>query len=224
MFEKLLPIVKSKKGFVGVLFLFYGVIRGIISLLGDVAFVVDYIAPVTSFLASGAGNLVAVILGIFLILWALYGQQLISEPGSTVAVKPEALTEPTSEGDEQQRLTQPPQQLPEDLASASYIKDQTLHIFDLARRRTTIKGKTFEDCDIHGPAVAAVLGGTDFMDCTFAEGVDHSSLVWHPEPNRPSYVGAIGLEECIFRRCNFVRVGLLVKVDYGDQQGNATNL
>ena len=123
-----------------------------------------------------------------------------------------------------QHPPRPPREITDESASASYIKDRALYIFDLARRSTIIKDKTFEDCDIHGPAVAAILSGTDFIDCTFAEGGNHSSLIWTPEPSRNSYVGAIGLEECIFRRCNFRNVGLLTRIDYGGQQGATTEL
>ncbi|CAN5580104.1 hypothetical protein BH24ACT20_BH24ACT20_01110 [soil metagenome] len=97
-------------------------------------------------------------------------------------------------------------------SSSSYFKNQTLHIFDLARRRTIIKDKTFEDCEIHGPAVVAPIGNTDFVDCTFAEAVDRNSLVWSPTEEERNYVGSIGLENCIFRNCNFYRIGLLTHI------------
>lgn len=114
--------------------------------------------------------------------------------------------------------------------SATYFKDEAIHIFDLARRRTIAKGKTFEDCDIYGPAVVAVMEGTDFDDCHFAEAGDMSSLVWEPSVNRSDHIGVVGLAGCIFRRCNFVRVGLLTKIDFGQggnvegQQDDATSL
>ena len=97
-------------------------------------------------------------------------------------------------------------------SSSSYFKYETLHIFDLARRRTIIKGKTFEDCEIHGPAVVAPMGNTDFVDCTFAEAVDRNSLVWTPTEEERNYVGGIGLEDCIFRNCNLYRIGLLTRI------------
>ncbi len=101
--------------------------------------------------------------------------------------------------------------------SASYYKDEDIYLFDLARRRALIKDKTFEDCHIRGPAVAAVMFGTDFIDCTFAEGSDHDALIWRPDMSRSGYLGAIGLENCIFRRCNFVTIGLLTKLEYSDE-------
>jgi hypothetical protein len=222
--ERLFLLLKSKKGFVGAVILFYGAIRSVISFLGDITFAMDYVGPAVDFLASGAGNLVAIGLGVLLLLWALYSQETASESVSSATLSPEAIPGSATTNTTPQHPPRPPREITDDLASASYIKDQALYIFDLTRRRAIIKGKTFEDCDIHGPAVAAVLNGTDFIDCTFAEGGDHSSLVWLPDPSRGSYVGAIGLEECIFRRCNFRDVGLLTRLTYGDEQGEATDL
>jgi ABC-type multidrug transport system fused ATPase/permease subunit len=102
--------------------------------------------------------------------------------------------------------------------SASYFKDEAIHIPDLARNRTVIKNKTFEDCDIYGPAVLAVMGSTDFEDCEFAERANFDALVWPVSTNRADHTGAIGAENCMFRRCNFLRVGLLANLVYPNEE------
>ncbi len=106
--------------------------------------------------------------------------------------------------------------------SGSYFKDETIFLPDMARRRVVVKDRTFDDCDIYGPAVAAVMIGTDFIDCTFAEAGDRETLVWPPDMQRRGYLGVVGLENCIFRRCSFITVGLLADVNWPDEKDEAT--
>ena len=68
-----------------------------------------------------------------------------------------------------------------------------------------IKGKTFTDCVIQGPAVIAVLSGTTFEGCNMGAASDAASLLFAPQG--PRLVGAIGLQECRFVRCRFVQIG-----------------
>lgn len=102
--------------------------------------------------------------------------------------------------------------------SASYIDGKSLYLSDLTRQNWIVRNRTFENCFIRGPAVVAVMVGTDFINCSFAEGGDQKSLVWPVGPGRADHVGAIGLEGCIFRNCTFLRVGLLVNLT--DAEGN----
>ncbi|WP_420470404.1 hypothetical protein [Brevundimonas sp. FT23042] len=68
-----------------------------------------------------------------------------------------------------------------------------------------IKGKTFTDCVIQGPAVVAVLGGTTFDGCNMGAASDPTSLLF--TPRGPQMVGVIGLQDCRFVRCRFVQIG-----------------
>jgi hypothetical protein len=95
----------------------------------------------------------------------------------------------------------------------SYFKDQELWIADFARRSVVIKDKVFEDCQIFGPAVLAPFNPGTFDDCSWAEAADPEAVLWEVDPDRETYVGAIGLENCVFRRCHFARVGILVTPD-----------
>jgi hypothetical protein len=68
-----------------------------------------------------------------------------------------------------------------------------------------IRGKTFTDCVIEGPALVAVLKGTTFDGCNMGAASDPRSMLF--ESKGPRLVGAIGLEDCAFVRCRFVQIG-----------------
>ena len=68
-----------------------------------------------------------------------------------------------------------------------------------------VRGKTFTDCVIEGPALVAPLGSTTFDGCNMGAAADPRSLMFAPQG--PVLVGAIGLEDCKFVRCRFVQVG-----------------
>jgi hypothetical protein len=68
-----------------------------------------------------------------------------------------------------------------------------------------IKGKTFTDCVIQGPALVAVLAGTTFDGCNMGAATDAKSMLFTPQG--PQLVGAIGLQDCRFIRCRFVQIG-----------------
>lgn len=96
---------------------------------------------------------------------------------------------------------------------APYIHNRSLYIFDLAHKNTTIRGRTFEDCQVYGPAIVAPYYGEWPFDeaCTWEEAVDPINLLWASIPNLDrQYIGVIGLDNCTFRNCSFVRVGMLV--------------
>lgn len=70
---------------------------------------------------------------------------------------------------------------------------------------TTLKGKTFTDCLIQGPALVAIVGETTFDGCNMGRVTDVRSLTFTPQGSL--LVGAIGLEDCRFVRCQFEQVG-----------------
>jgi hypothetical protein len=68
-----------------------------------------------------------------------------------------------------------------------------------------IRGKTFEDCKLYGPAVIAPIGSHDisFLRCVFD--APPEMLFW--DSNADRVVGPIGMESCTFNRCEFHNIG-----------------
>lgn len=99
--------------------------------------------------------------------------------------------------------------LPPDALARRRLEGQPIHIADLARNETRIRGWTFEDCTIYGPAILASLPGTIIHEPTWmGEKVD--DILYVADGDR-RWEGVIGLQDCTLRRCTFVRIGLLVK-------------
>jgi hypothetical protein len=87
-----------------------------------------------------------------------------------------------------------------------YIRGRTLRIAELARDDLIIRSRTFEDCDIYGPAVLIAVGTGIMQECGF-EG-DAETVFWEIPAERVRIAGAIALEDCVFRRCRFSKIGL----------------
>ena len=81
-------------------------------------------------------------------------------------------------------------------------RDTPVHIADIAPPDDVLAGVTFENCEIIGPAVL-MPRGSEFRGCEF----DGPRILWTIEPGR-YYIGAIAVDECLFDRCRFRRVGL----------------
>ncbi len=86
-------------------------------------------------------------------------------------------------------------------------RDQTVRLGDLAALEDVLTGLTFENCEIVGPAVVALLGDTQVTDCHWTGDAD--AVLW-PAHGREQVVGAIGLKDCVITGCRFFRVGMLV--------------
>lgn len=69
-----------------------------------------------------------------------------------------------------------------------------------------IRGKTFTECVIEGPAVMAVLTGTFFESCAMGTTTDAKTLLYRPVGNT-KMAGVVGVADCRFVRCRFVQVG-----------------
>jgi hypothetical protein len=76
----------------------------------------------------------------------------------------------------------------------------TVKIADLAGKDGFIRGRTFEDRTIVGPAVLVVVSGGGMHDCSFPN-APVEQFVWLL-PDHP-VLGPIGLVDCTFRRCTF---------------------
>ncbi|MDO8613729.1 MAG: hypothetical protein Q7R32_13060 [Dehalococcoidia bacterium] len=94
---------------------------------------------------------------------------------------------------------------PEHLAPA-YLRGLTIRIADMVREDLVIRDRTFEECEIFGPAVLIPLGAGVLQECSF-EG-DPASVFWEIPSGRVAIAGAIGLQDCVFKRCKFRRIGL----------------
>ena len=68
-----------------------------------------------------------------------------------------------------------------------------------------IRGKTFTDCVIEGPAVVAMVDGVTFDGCNMGVTTDPTSLFYKGQG--PVLIGAVGLADTRFIRCRFVQVG-----------------
>lgn len=68
-----------------------------------------------------------------------------------------------------------------------------------------VRGKTFTDCLIEGPAVMAVMGGTTFESCAMGTTSDTDNLLYKPQGTK--LAGVVGMADCTFVRCRFVQVG-----------------
>ena len=69
-----------------------------------------------------------------------------------------------------------------------------------------IADKTFTDCLIEGPAVMAVMNGTQFDSCAMGTTSDVENLLFRPV-GKKKMAGVVGMSNCRFVRCRFVQVG-----------------
>lgn len=93
-----------------------------------------------------------------------------------------------------------------DWQTDNHIVQRTFRIVDLAPNDDIIRGRTFEDCTIYGPAVLLPLDNVTLEDNTFE--ADLEAFFWELPEERTHVLGAVGLSECVFRRCIFRRIGL----------------
>lgn len=76
----------------------------------------------------------------------------------------------------------------------------------LADERSMIENQVFEDCEIRGPAMLALVGQFEMSNCVFDGTFD--SLFFEVAEGR-HVLGVIGVRGVAFRRCRFVNVGML---------------
>jgi len=90
----------------------------------------------------------------------------------------------------------------------SYIRGRLINLLDLLPPggAPIISNRTIEDCEIRGPAMIVILGPVTISGANF-DG-DINSLFVDVPPNR-QIVGAIGLRDCVFRRCRFTAIGII---------------
>ena len=99
-----------------------------------------------------------------------------------------------------------PQELPSDAASRKHISRMSFRILELLPRgEIVIRGKTFEDCTIHGPSLLVLLGAGILERCDY--GGDENSMFWEIAEVPVMAEGVIAVVDCVFRRCTFVGIG-----------------
>jgi cell division protein FtsB len=106
----------------------------------------------------------------------------------------------------------------EELANR-HLSNRPFYITDLTRSDTMVRRWTFEDCDILGPAVVAPLVGTVIENPTYV-GDRPEHIEWRTSPERAEHIGAIGLEDCVIRRCTFINIGVVVNPERGSGSEN----
>ena len=79
---------------------------------------------------------------------------------------------------------------------------------------SAIEGRTFIDCELHGPAVIVPIVGCDFSGCNLgsADG-DMANLMLQPLGSS-RVTGCIPFRECRFERCRFLAVGYTGAPDF----------
>ncbi len=88
---------------------------------------------------------------------------------------------------------------------ATYYSGERIKLADfvVAGGAALIVGKTFENCTLFGPAILNRKNAPLLEGCSQAEPLIYIEV----QPDTP-LVGAIRVEDCVFRRCHFVGVGL----------------
>jgi len=91
-----------------------------------------------------------------------------------------------------------------DELSARYITQKSFHLYQVAFENN-ISDRTFEDCDIYGPAVIFMSGVGHVHECGFVgpkEGLYISA-------KQSIVVGPIHAINCSFRKCRFYGIGFI---------------
>ena len=90
----------------------------------------------------------------------------------------------------------------------SYLRGRSVYLLDLIPpgAQPIISDRIFEDCEVRGPAMIALLNVNTITDSLFDGDID--SLFVEVADKR-IIVGAIGLQSCVFRRCRFTQIGII---------------
>lgn len=96
----------------------------------------------------------------------------------------------------------------DELGGERFAVRKRVRLADLVGHDSIIRDLTFEDCEIHGPMVVMSTGrGVGFFDdnCTW----DGGKAAVFITATKPKVGGAVGLENCIFRRCRLYNVAIM---------------
>lgn len=86
----------------------------------------------------------------------------------------------------------------------SVLQHKNIRVVDLAMQDPIIRNRTFEDCQIYGPAVF-LNERCNMYDCDMDAGREagfiktSNAILW----------GVIKFQDCVFRRCSFYKIGFI---------------
>ena len=102
----------------------------------------------------------------------------------------------------------------DDLSRETIFTGKTLALHDLPMIRShkgcVIKGITFDDCIIYGPAMIKTIEGCFFSECDFGIPVDpkgYDALRLNVPKSKKWLVGIFYLDRCVFKNCSFRFIG-----------------
>jgi hypothetical protein len=97
---------------------------------------------------------------------------------------------------------------PEALMPA-YLHDMNIRIADLAIENTYIRNKTFERCELWGPAVVILSGNTVVNHLSMGiPSLENMNDIFVDTTN-PRILGAVTFDNCVFRSCGLHLVGFI---------------
>ncbi len=106
-----------------------------------------------------------------------------------------------------------------DVARTEFSKESIwlprLSVEHLNAGHDAIRGKTFTDCLIEGPAVLMPTADVTFESCHMGTAKDPRNLLLAPVGDLVT--GAIGVADCRFIRCRFLFVGFVGEAAFRDQ-------
>lgn len=89
--------------------------------------------------------------------------------------------------------------------TAKHLSGHTISIADMVRN-SAIVGRTFYDCDIHGPAVLAATSLTHMKRCKFDAPLEAVAIV---ATHQKRAVGLVQVDDCTFDQCRFHNIGIV---------------
>lgn len=98
--------------------------------------------------------------------------------------------------------------------SERHLRQRSFRLYEIPRDQDAIlRDRIFEECTIRGPAVMALVGKNEFVGGSVQGRIDGRAdpVLWEVQEG-PRF-GAIGVENCSFRRCEFVGIGIAAPPD-----------
>jgi len=85
------------------------------------------------------------------------------------------------------------------------IRDEVVRVAAYTVTTPWIENLTFQNCQIIGPAVLALVDRVEMSHCSFE--ADLNALFWEVPHDRPMVLGAVGVRDVTFSRCTFQAIG-----------------
>lgn len=94
----------------------------------------------------------------------------------------------------------------------THFERETVRLRDVVNEDGLLVDKTFIDCTVIGPAVLIAQGEGTVIDApTFiVDGTATEDAVYIKAKRGQKFTGFVGVKDCLFRRCRFIRVALVV--------------